>query len=198
MPEQCGPVVVSDLMRELAREATRVCAEPTVANPPERRMQSLCLIAALLALQVQRPAKAPGLFVPHGRDRRLRVIIDLLRQTPASSHTLDDLAFFANTSPRTLALLFVTETGMTFGRWRDPLRVVTAVDLLARGVSITRVALELGYASATSFTMLFTRRLGVPPRRYIQLWRETAAMPGADADAHSNQRSDKGGVKSEV
>lgn len=183
MPEQCGPVVVSDLMRELAREATRVCAELNVANPPDRRVPSLGLMAALLALQVQRPAKAPGLFVPHGRDRRLRVVIDLLRQAPASPHTLDDLAVVANTSPRTLARLFVTETGMTFGRWRDHLRVVTAVDLLARGVSITRVALELGYASATSFTTLFTRRLGVPPRRYMLLWRETAPLPGVDSPA---------------
>lgn len=57
---------------------------------------------------------------------------------------------------------------MTFGRWREHLRIVCAVDKLARGRSITQTALELGYRSASSFTTLFTRVLAVPPRRYMR------------------------------
>lgn len=66
---------------------------------------------------------------------------------------------------------------MTFRRWREHMRLVTSIDKLARGETITATALELGYASASSFTTLFTRVLGVPPRRYMSLIREQSEEP---------------------
>lgn len=171
---QCTPVVASELMRQLALEAARLCDGAIPSELREPDLTSLRLIGELLALQMRQPPGAPELFVPHGHDRRLRAVINLLRQNPAASLNLEELAAIANTSTRTLARLFMTETGMTFGRWRDHLRVVTAVDLLARGAPITRVALELGYASSASFTTLFTRRLGAPPRRYMRQWQEAS------------------------
>jgi AraC-like DNA-binding protein len=161
LPGQCGSLVVSDLVRELAREAVRL-------TPLDEYREMLELVGALMVRQIQQPGTGPGLFVPHGRDRRLRHATELLRKHPGKDMLLDDLAAHACTSSRTLARLFVAETGMTFGRWREHLHIVCAVDRLARGLSITQTALELGYASTSSFTTLFTRLLGMPPRRYMQ------------------------------
>ena len=167
LPAECRPIVVSDLLRELAIEATRVSTDGGDGTE---------LIARLMVLQVLRPRDGPGLFVPHGRDRRLRKAIDILRRTPGSAIGLPGLARRAGCSERTLERLFVTETGMTFGRWREHLRVVAAVDRLSRGESIMRTALALGYSGASSFTTLFTRLLGAPPRRYMaRLAEETGA-----------------------
>lgn len=183
LPATCRPVVVSDLLRELAREAARLCTDMGGEPEEAETAHALALMAQLMLLQVQRPVNGPGLFVPHGRDRRLRHITDLLRQDPGTALKLDALASAANTSERTLARLFVTETGMTFGRWREHLRVVTAVDKLTRGESIMSTALALGYGSASSFTTLFTRLLGVPPRRYmLQLSAQTHALPLNDKE----------------
>jgi AraC-like DNA-binding protein len=164
-PSRCGTVVVSDLLRELAREAVRLCEIGCEASTLE-------LLAQLMALQVKEPPSGPGLFVPHGRDRRLLQAIEYLRLHPGSNVSLDELAALANTSSRTLARLFAAETGMTYGRWREHLRAVCAVDRLARGQSITQTALELGYQSASSLTTLFTRLLGAPPRQYMRQMRE--------------------------
>jgi AraC-like DNA-binding protein len=161
LSSRCGLVVVSDLLRELAREAARI-------GSSAEHVGTLELLGRLMVQQVQRRTDGPHLFVPRGEDRRLRHAIDILCAAPGSNIPFHDLAARVHTSPRTLARLFVAETGMTFGRWREHLRVVCAIDRLARGHPITRTALDLGYQSASSFTTLFTRLLGVPPRRYMQ------------------------------
>jgi transcriptional regulator GlxA family with amidase domain len=65
-----------------------------------------------------------------------------LRLYPGSDWTLTRLAAHANTSARTPARLFIEETGMPFGRWREHLRVVMGVDMLARGGTITAKAIK--------------------------------------------------------
>lgn len=157
----CRTLVVSDLGRELALEAARLCRRDGEA-------EALELCARLLARDLGRPAAGPPLFVAQGRDRRLRRVTGWLRDDPGQDVTIADLATRAGCSARTLARLFVAETGLPFGRWRDHVRVVAAVDRLTRGQSITQAALDLGYQSASSFTTMFTRVLGVPPGRYVR------------------------------
>jgi AraC-like DNA-binding protein len=177
LPTECKSMAVSDLLRELAREAVRLDDEQQQAKSTERASEALALIAELMVLQLTRPVLTPGLFVPHGQDRRLRKAIDLLHQQPGADLSIDTLAARVNSSERTLSRLFVAETGMTFRRWREHMRLVTSIDKLARGETITATALELGYASASSFTTLFTRVLGVPPRRYMSLMGERSEDP---------------------
>jgi AraC-like DNA-binding protein len=170
LPAECRTMAVSDLLRELAREAVRL--DDGLARGAECAARSRGLIAELMVLQLIRPVAAPALFVPHGQDRRLRKAIAILHQEPGTDLSIEALAARVNSSERTLSRLFVTETGMTFRRWREHMRLVTSIDKLARGNTITATALELGYSSASSFTTLFTRVLGVPPRRYMSLMRE--------------------------
>lgn len=42
-----------------------------------------------------------------------------------------------------------------------------ALPRLAAGESVTRVALDLGYASPSAFTRMFRRVLGVSPSEYL-------------------------------
>ncbi|WP_413739198.1 helix-turn-helix domain-containing protein [Sodalis sp. RH21] len=79
------------------------------------------------------------------------------------------MAAISACSARTLARLFIKEAGMTFTRWRDHVRVMTAADRLARGHNVTAIALELGYQRANNFSTMFSRLLGAPPRRYMRL-----------------------------
>jgi len=162
----CRTLTASSLVRELALEAARLQSQAGQAHAAPD--QALALIARLLVLQLAGAAEGPLLFVPHGHDRRLRRVTDRLRQEPGLTAPLAQLAHDAGCSPRTLARLFVAETGLSFGRWREHLRIVAAVDRLSRGHSITATALDLGYQSPSAFTTMFSRILGLPPGRYLR------------------------------
>jgi len=56
---------------------------------------------------------------------------------------------------------------MSFGAWRQQLRLARALDLIGRGRPLGLVAVELGYASPAAFSAMFKRALGVPPRQFM-------------------------------
>jgi AraC-like DNA-binding protein len=161
---RCQLVSASDLMRELALRAAVLC-QPDGAT--DEAAGELAPVMELIILHAGRQPTGPNLFVPSGTDPRLRSVTERLRRDPGCNESLEALASKAGASTRTLSRLFVSETGMAFGRWREHLRVVAAVDRLSRGRPVVETALELGYSSASSFTALFTRLLGAPPRRYL-------------------------------
>ena len=70
-------------------------------------------------------------------------------------------------SERTLARLVVAETGMSYGRWRQQLGIVLAIQRMAEGASVQKVAGDLGYESAGSFVTMFRKALGTSPGRYM-------------------------------
>ncbi|MGH9887478.1 MAG: helix-turn-helix domain-containing protein, partial [bacterium] len=69
-------------------------------------------------------------------------------------------------SKRTLERLFRDETGMSFGAWRQQLRLLQALPLLAAGEPVTNVALSVRYESTSAFIARFRRVLGTTPGRY--------------------------------
>lgn len=55
----------------------------------------------------------------------------------------------------------------SFGRWRQQLGVMLAVQWLAGGASIQQVAADLGYESVPSFVTMFRKTVGTWPGRYM-------------------------------
>jgi AraC-like DNA-binding protein len=72
------------------------------------------------------------------------------------------------TSTRTLYRRFLKETGITFARWKQQARLLESVRRLAEGISVTTVAFDLGYESASAFSTMFRRSLGVAPRSFLK------------------------------
>lgn len=112
---------------------------------------------------------AAPLALPMPRDRRaLRIAERVRRDTKAAAaSTIPDLARSAGASLRTIERLFLAETGMTFGRWRQQARLLHALTLLAEGASVTAVALDVGYASTSAFIAMFKSSLGTTPSRLL-------------------------------
>ena len=71
-------------------------------------------------------------------------------------------------SKRTVERLFIRETKMTFGKWRQQLRLLHSMQLLASGEKVTAAALEAGYSSTSAFISMFRKQLGTTPRRYLR------------------------------
>jgi AraC-like DNA-binding protein len=158
MPDVCRVLPVSPLLRELIVRATEL-----PMRYDERGAAGH--VVALILYELHRERSLP-LELPMPRDKRLRRLCMALLASPGDQRTLQAWAQAANASPRTLARLFVSETGLTFGAWRQQARVLEAMGRLGGGQAVTDVALDLGYESVSAFSAMFRRASGVSPSAY--------------------------------
>lgn len=161
LPGAVSVIEVSPLLRELV---LALVDAPWGRYPAGGRTDRL--VSALVA-ELDVAGVAP-LSLPLPTDPRARRVADALRLDPAGASSLPLLARLAKASPRHLERLFVAETGMTLGAYRQQVRLLAALDRLAAGASVLETALDLGYQSASSFGVMFKRALGVSPARYYK------------------------------
>jgi AraC-like DNA-binding protein len=156
----CNVVSVSPLIRELLG----ICAEQPWDYAPDSRSSRL---AQVLLEQLEVHEQAP-LELPEVSDPRAERVAAMLRADPADRRPLAELASAAGASHRTIERLFATETGMSFGRWRVRHRMITALEQLAHGVSVSDVAYAVGYETPSSFIAAFRASFGTTPTAYFQ------------------------------
>jgi AraC-like DNA-binding protein len=108
------------------------------------------------------------LHLPHPESPALQRIAAALAADPADGRTLDQWCAGAGLTVRTAARRFVAETGMTFGRWRQQLRLLAALERLGAGESVTTVALEVGYEDVSAFIAAFKAAMGETPAQYFK------------------------------
>lgn len=107
-----------------------------------------------------------NLGLPMPQDTRLRRIARALTERPHDDRRLEAWAAWAGLSPRTVTRRFSAETGFSFTEWRQRVRLLRALELLAAGQPVTAIALDLGYDNVSAFIALFRRVFGVTPGRY--------------------------------
>ena len=73
----------------------------------------------------------------------------------------------AGASKRTIERLFREETRLSLGKWRQQLRLMRSLQLLAAGEKISHAALEAGYSTPSAFIAMFRKALGTTPRQYF-------------------------------
>ena len=158
LPEQCTVIRVSSLLRELILRAVMVGDSYSPGSPGFRLM--------LVILDELKQAPPTPLHLPMGRDERLVRVIEELLKFPGDRRELQEWTNLAGASERTLARLFVRDTGLTFGAWRKRLLLQEAIDRLGRGDNVTRVAFDLGYQSLSAFIGMFRHSLGTSPGQF--------------------------------
>jgi len=160
LPSNCCVLNVPPLLRELILKAVEV--------GDGYSLNSVGFHVAQVILDLLHELQPAPLYLPLGRDPRLKKIIDALFANPGDERGLDEWAQMSGASARTLARLFLKETGMRFHDWRKQLRLLEAIDRLGQGQSVTQVALDLGYQSSSAFVAMFRRSLGKPPGGYFR------------------------------
>ncbi|MCX4908797.1 helix-turn-helix transcriptional regulator [Streptomyces sp. NBC_00878] len=123
--------------------------------------------AEAVLLDVLRPVPVTSVSVTEPHDPRAVRVARALAADPADGRPLASWGVEVGASARTLARLFVAETGLAFGQWRERLRMRSAMPYLAEGLPIESVARRVGYASASSFVAAFHRVVGLTPRQYF-------------------------------
>lgn len=123
-------------------------------------------IAGVIVDEIRALPREPfGLPLP--RDARLQRIAHALADDLADNRRLEAWADWASIAPRTLSRRFVVETGFSFTEWRQRARLMRALEMLATGTPVTRIAIDLGYDNVSAFIAMFRRTFGVTPTRYF-------------------------------
>jgi len=159
LPEVCSTLAISSLIRELV---DRLACEN--ADYP---LDSHAARLARVTLDELAGMPRERFNLPISGHPKLRAIADVLTVAPSDRRTLGEWARSVAMSERSLARLMHSETGLTFGRWRQQLHLVVALRELAGGASVQNVAAELGYESINAFITMFKKALGSTPAQYF-------------------------------
>ncbi len=127
---------------------------------------------SLTHLAIHEIRNAPELthfVLPMPKDRRLLPICQHLIDSPDNNSTLNFWGDKVGASSRTLARLFISETGLSFVQWRQQLRLTEAVTRLAQQIPVGTIANDLGYHSVSAFVTLFKKHYGDTPQRYLRM-----------------------------
>jgi AraC-like DNA-binding protein len=106
------------------------------------------------------------LMVPMPRDERARRLALQVIEMPGTSKSLHELSSECGASLRTMQRIFSDELGVPLARWRNQVKMIHAVQLLANGGSVTQIAFELGFESVSGFVCSFRQNFGVSPGQY--------------------------------
>jgi AraC-like DNA-binding protein len=159
LPRDCCVVNVPPLLRELILHTVEI-------GMLNRTIPAHARLIGVLRDQIEVLGVVP-LQLPRPTEPRARRVAELLTANPGDTSSLEAIAKRVGASPRTIERLFQAQTRMAFGKWRERLRLLRALRLLAANEPVTNVALDLGYASTSAFIAMFKRAFGTTPRRYF-------------------------------
>lgn len=159
MPRGCCVVNVSPLLKELILHAC------TLASLKKTIHLQAHLIAVVID-QLEAIQMVP-LRLPNPADPRALRVAAVLLADPSDARPLALLCKAAGASKRTVERLFQEDVGMSFGKWRQQLRLMQAMRFLAEGVKVTHAALEAGYSTPSAFIHMFRKSLSTTPARFF-------------------------------
>jgi AraC-like DNA-binding protein len=160
LPNTCETLEISPLLRELILATVRL--QMLHHDVPEQSRLIGVIVDQLASIE------AVELRLPMPKHPRLRELAERLRKNPLKTPSLRALAAEVHLSTRTVERTFIAQTGLTFVQWRQRLRFLHALQLLAAEKAVTEVALAVGYRSPSAFIVAFRRALGVTPGHYHQ------------------------------
>lgn len=160
MPKRCRVVGISPFMRSLMTEALDLPLEYDLDGRGGALM-------ALIQHEIRQLPELP-LSLPYPAHKALATRCRQFLQQPVVHDTIDDWSKALGMSRRAFTRLFRRETGLSFVAWRQQACLITAMPRLARGESVTTVAMDLGYDNPAAFTTMFKRVFGLPPLAYLR------------------------------
>lgn len=156
----CSVVTVSPLLRELILHAVAMPRLYDIGGPDGRIEQ--IIFDCIQILEV-----AP-LKLPLPGEKRLVTIQQALLNDPADQRTLSEWADLVGLTSRTLARHIQSELNLSFGQWRQQIRLLEALKRLGNKEAVTSIAIDLGYDSPSAFINMFKKALGSTPGQYFR------------------------------
>ena len=151
-------LAVSPLLRELI---LAIISRPkTSASDPQHDS-----LYTLFSSELSQSREIP-LSLPMPTDHRIKPMIEKATTNLGGIVSVTKWCSLAPTSRKTIERIFIRQTGLTPSQWLKQARLIFAVSAIANGNSVGSVALDLGYATASSFSYMFKQSLGVSPSKF--------------------------------
>jgi AraC-like DNA-binding protein len=155
--EECRVLSVTPLLRELI---LRIVSMPALDSRVPTHQRLLGVLLDEMAVATVEP-----LMLPLPLDSRAVAVAQHVLSSPSLNESLDSLSRRYGAGRRTVERSFRNETGMSFGLWRQKVRMLDSVRLLSEGKSVTDAALDTGYTSVSAFIAAFKNTFGCTPGR---------------------------------
>ena len=161
-------------------QLVRLLGEEAAQDAPGRdmileRLVEILLIEALRAAPAE--GTQPGLLQGLA-DPRIATALRRMHEDVAQPWTVEGLARAAGLSRSSFFDRFARRVGMRPMEYLNGWRMAVAKDLLRQpGLSLDEVAGRVGYGSASTFSIAFSRHVGMPPGRFSR--RDKAVGPTA-------------------
>ena len=159
LPAEDSVLHVSSLLRELIGALTAL----DLKSAHSKREK---LLGDLLMEELGSQPALP-FHLPWPSDAQIQRVCDVLVHDPAHPAMADDWAATLAMSTKTFHRRFQKSTGLTFGRWRQQMRLMSSMTLLLEGAPITQVALTSGYESHSAYAVAFKKHFGLPPSEFF-------------------------------
>ena len=123
---------------------------------PDASVSSHCLNSILYV-------DTPEMMEPKPIDKRIRKAMEVMREDPAQSHSLESLAEKVFLSSTRFTHLFKDETGVPIRRYRQWLRFRLAIQQITNGETMTVAAIQTGFTDSAHFSRAFRSMFGLKP-----------------------------------
>ena len=153
---QCHGLEMSPLLRELLFAVDDL--KPDFTTEEGKRFALVLMDRLKASKEVGGPLLMPS-------EHRLVELCAAALAAPDAPICMADWSRHLGMSEKTLARLFIRQTGQTFGRWLQIMRLQHAMTEIEQGQSVTAVALDCGYNSVSAFISAFKKHFGTFSRQ---------------------------------
>ena len=174
--DHCTTLPASDCVVQvsgLARELIVSLTQDSDQNTGSRRQH---LLGELLIEELRAPPPLP-FHLPWPPDRKIQTVCQALMADPGHTATAGEWANTLAMGEKTFHRRFLKNTGMTFGKWRQQLRLMSSLTLLLQGAPITQAALASGYDSHSAYATAFRKQFGRPPSAFVETAEHRTSWP---------------------
>ncbi|MBN9333167.1 helix-turn-helix transcriptional regulator [Devosia sp.] len=159
LPENCCTLSLTPMLIEMIKHIAT--ASPNGSANTHRDMITQVILEELRRMDIA------ALHLPIPDDPTMTKIANALINNPGDRSTVAQWADRVAMSERSLTRLVSRHTSMSFGRWRQQLHIIVALQKLSAGATVQNVSDDLGYESVSAFITMFKNALGKPPGRYM-------------------------------
>ncbi len=125
------------------------------------------LVSAFLD-ELQNLKQVNQMSAPFPNSEALAAVAKSIMENPGDMRSLDYWAGVSAMSRRSFTRRFKEETGLTFTVWRQRIKIIAALKMLAAKKSNAEIAFALGYKNTSTFNLLFSKQFGLPPAQYMR------------------------------